>query len=144
VRKSDTSKDNTLFSKMDSPFNKMNFRNLSREQFFIYEKRERTVPTWWRQYQSVRQGSSRVVSCSEAACCSGPGAGCKIHLEHLEQQPAKEGKDSTDSEAGVFKKLSLAGLAKLSQLRYSWLRFGLASADYRGLRVHNRLVYTAD
>ncbi len=35
--------------------------------------------------------------------------------------------------AGVLKKLSLAGLAQLSQLRYSWLKFGLASAGYRGL-----------
>ncbi len=43
-------------------------------------------------------------------------------------------------EAGVLKKLSLAGLAKLSRLRYSWLRSGLASADYPGLRAHNRLV----
>jgi hypothetical protein len=40
------------------------------------------------------------------------------------------------SEAGVIKKLSLAGLAKLS-----W--FGLASASYRGLGVHDRPVYTA-
>jgi hypothetical protein len=39
--------------------------------------------------------------------------------------------------------LSLAGLAKLSRLRYSWLRFGLALADYHGLRGHNRLGYTA-
>ncbi len=46
-------------------------------------------------------------------------------------------------EAGVIKELSLAGLAKLSRLRYSWLRFGLALADYHGLRGHNRLVYTA-
>ncbi len=46
-------------------------------------------------------------------------------------------------EAGVLKKLSLAGLAKLSRLRYSWLRFGLASAGYRGLGVHDRPVYTA-
>jgi hypothetical protein len=29
-----------------------------------------------------------------------------------------------------LKKLSFAGLAKLSWLRYSWLRFGLASAGY--------------
>ncbi len=43
----------------------------------------------------------------------------------------------------VWKKLSLAGLAKLSRLRYSWLRFGLASADYRGLRVlHSRLTHS--
>jgi hypothetical protein len=42
-------------------------------------------------------------------------------------------------EAGVLKKLSLAGLAKLSRLRY-----GLASAGYRGLGVHDRLVYTAN
>ncbi len=33
-------------------------------------------------------------------------------------------------EAGVLKKLSLAG--------YSWLRFGLALSGYRGLWVHNR------
>ncbi len=46
-------------------------------------------------------------------------------------------------EAGVLKKLSLAGLAMLSQLRYSWLRFGLASAGYRGLGVHDWPVYTA-
>ncbi len=39
---------------------------------------------------------------------------------------------------GVLKKLSLAGLAKLSRLRYSWLRFGLASVGYRGLGVHER------
>ncbi len=37
------------------------------------------------------------------------------------------------AEAGVLKKLSLAGLAKLSPLRYSWLRFGLVSAGYCGL-----------
>ncbi len=46
-------------------------------------------------------------------------------------------------EAGVLKKLSLAGLAKLRRLRYSWQRFGLASAGYRGLWVHDRPVYTA-
>ncbi len=46
-------------------------------------------------------------------------------------------------EAGVLKKLTLAGLAKLSLLTYIWLRFGLASAGYRGLGVHDRLVYTA-
>jgi hypothetical protein len=40
---------------------------------------------------------------------------------------------STPPKAGVLKKLSLACLAKLSRLRYSWLRFGLASADYCGL-----------
>jgi hypothetical protein len=45
------------------------------------------------------------------------------------------------TEAGVLKKLGLDGLAKLSRLRYSWLRIGLASADYRGLGVHNRPVY---
>jgi hypothetical protein len=44
----------------------------------------------------------------------------------------------SDSEAGVLKKLRLAGLAKLSRLR-----FGLASAGYRGLGVHNKPVYTA-
>ncbi len=38
-------------------------------------------------------------------------------------------------EAGVLKKLSLAGLGKLSQLRY-----GLASAGYHGLGVHGRPV----
>jgi hypothetical protein len=42
-------------------------------------------------------------------------------------------------EAGVLKKLSLAGLT-----RYSLLRFGLASAGYRGLRDHDRPVYTAN
>jgi hypothetical protein len=35
-----------------------------------------------------------------------------------------------------LKKLSLAGLAKLSRLRYS-------SAGYRGLGVHDRPMYTA-
>jgi hypothetical protein len=39
---------------------------------------------------------------------------------------------------GVLKKLSLSVSAKLS-----WLRFGLASAGYRGLVVHDRPVYTA-
>ncbi len=39
-------------------------------------------------------------------------------------------------EAGVLKKLSLAGLAKQRRLRNSWLRFGFASADYRGLGVY--------
>jgi hypothetical protein len=43
------------------------------------------------------------------------------------------------SEAGVLKKLSLAGLAKLSRLR-----FGLASAGYHGLGVHVRTADTAD
>ncbi len=47
------------------------------------------------------------------------------------------------SGAGVLKKLSLASLAKLSRLRYSWLRFGVASAGYRGLGVHVNPVYTA-
>jgi hypothetical protein len=47
------------------------------------------------------------------------------------------------TEAGVLKKLSLAGLAKQSRLRYSSQRFGLASAGYRGLGVHDRLMYTA-
>ncbi len=45
--------------------------------------------------------------------------------------------------AGVLKKLNLGGLAKLSRLRYSWLRFALASAGYLGLGVYNRSVYTA-
>ncbi len=45
-----------------------------------------------------------------------------------------------NAEAGVLKKLSLAGLAKLSSLRYS---FGLASAGYHRLGVHDRPVYTA-
>jgi hypothetical protein len=48
-----------------------------------------------------------------------------------------------DTEAGILKKFSLVGLAKLSRLRYSRLRFGLASAGYRGLGVHDRPVYTA-
>ncbi len=47
-------------------------------------------------------------------------------------------------EAGVLKKLSLTGWAKLSRLCYIWLRFGLASAGYCELGVHNRPVYTAD
>ncbi len=42
----------------------------------------------------------------------------------------------SNPEERVLKKLSLAGLAKLSQ-------FGLASGDFRGLRIHNRPVYTA-
>jgi hypothetical protein len=46
--------------------------------------------------------------------------------------------------AGVLKELSLAGLAKLSRLRYNWLRFGLASAGFCGLGVHDRSVYTAE
>jgi hypothetical protein len=46
-------------------------------------------------------------------------------------------------EAGVLKKFSLAGLAKLSRVRYSGLRFHLASAGYPGLIVHVRPVYTA-
>ncbi len=45
--------------------------------------------------------------------------------------------------AGVLKGLSLAGLAKLSRLRYSWLRFILTSSGDRGLGVHDRPVYTA-
>ncbi len=51
--------------------------------------------------------------------------------------------ESLQSEAGVLKKLSFAGLAKPSRLRYSWQGFGLASASYRGLRVHYRPVYKA-
>ncbi len=44
-------------------------------------------------------------------------------------------------EEGVLKILSLA---KLSRLRDSWLRFGLASAGYRRLGVYDRpVVYTA-
>ncbi len=50
---------------------------------------------------------------------------------------------STKPEAGVLNKFSLGGLAKLSRLRYGWLRFYLASAGYRGLGVHDRPVYTA-
>ncbi len=48
-----------------------------------------------------------------------------------------------DPEAGVLKKLSLAGLAKLSRLSYSWLRFALASAGYHGLEAHDRPMYSA-
>ncbi len=51
-----------------------------------------------------------------------------------------------DTEMSILnqrRKLSLAGLAKLSRLTNSWLRFGLASACYRGLGVHDRPVYTA-
>ncbi len=46
-------------------------------------------------------------------------------------------------EAGVLKKLSLVGLAKQGQLRYSWVRFGLDSAGYCGLVVYKRLMDTA-
>ncbi len=42
------------------------------------------------------------------------------------------------TQAGVLKKLSLASLGELSRLRHSWLRFGLASAGYRALGVHDR------
>jgi hypothetical protein len=45
---------------------------------------------------------------------------------------------SDQNRGGSLKKLSLAGLARLS-----CLRFGLASVGYRGLRVHDRPVYTA-
>jgi hypothetical protein len=44
-------------------------------------------------------------------------------------------------EAGVLKKLSRLNSA--CRLRYSWLMFGLASAGYRGLVVHDRSVCTA-
>jgi hypothetical protein len=40
--------------------------------------------------------------------------------------------EAVTTKAEVLKKLSLAGLAKLSRPRYSLLRFGLASAGYRG------------
>ncbi len=46
-------------------------------------------------------------------------------------------------EAGVLKKLSLVGLAKLIRIRYSWLGFGLDSAGYCGLVVYERLMDTA-
>jgi hypothetical protein len=46
-------------------------------------------------------------------------------------------------EVGILKKLSLASLAKLSRLSYSWLTFGLASAGYRELGVYDEPVYTA-
>jgi hypothetical protein len=59
----------------------------------------------------------------------------------LSATPWNAGRKCT--ETGVLKKLILARLAKLSQLRYSWLRFGLASAGYRGLWAHDRPVYTA-
>ncbi len=48
---------------------------------------------------------------------------------------------SSEADAGVLKKLSLAGLAELSRVSCSWLRFGLASAGYRGLGVLDRSVY---
>ena len=51
--------------------------------------------------------------------------------------------EAVTTKAEVLKKLSLAGLAKLSRLRYCWLRFGLALADYHGLRNHEMLVYRA-
>ncbi len=41
----------------------------------------------------------------------------------------------------ILLNLNLASLAKLSRLRYSWLRFGLASASYCGLEVYDRPVY---
>jgi hypothetical protein len=46
------------------------------------------------------------------------------------------------SEVEVLKKLSLAGLAKLSLLRYSCLGFCKASAGYRGLGIHNMPMYS--
>ncbi len=47
-------------------------------------------------------------------------------------------------EAGVLKKLSFVGLAKLSRLRYSWLRLVLPQpAIYVVLGVHDMPVYTA-
>ncbi len=47
-----------------------------------------------------------------------------------------------NTDAGVLKKLSLAGLAKLIRLRYSWIRYGLDAAGYRELGVHNRLTHS--
>jgi hypothetical protein len=52
--------------------------------------------------------------------------------------PFEYSKNKGYPEAGVLKKLSLAGVAKLSRLRY-----GLASASYHGLGVHDKPVYTA-
>ncbi len=53
-----------------------------------------------------------------------------INKNNNSLSPQLQGRDvlirsrKTITEAGVLKKLSLAGLAKLSRLRYSWLRFG--------------------
>ncbi len=58
-------------------------------------------------------------------------------------EPTECAESTKSPEAGVLKKLSSAGLAKLSRPRYSWLRFGLASAGYRGLGVYGRPECTA-
>ncbi len=62
----------------------------------------------------------------------------------LDPYPLHRGKLSlpyyVQTEAGVLKKLSLAGLARLRRLR---IRFGLATAGYRRLRVQDRPEYTA-
>jgi len=75
---------------------------------------------------------------------------CPVKLqEGITQHPTKRifyaplCTQNRSPDAGVLKKLSSAGLAQLSRLGYSWLRFGLASADYSGLRVHDRPVNTA-
>ncbi len=52
--------------------------------------------------------------------------------------------ETSRTEAGVLKKLSLAGIAKLSRLKYNWLRFVWPQPTFGDSRAHNRLVYTAD
>jgi hypothetical protein len=48
--------------------------------------------------------------------------------------------ETSRTEAGVLKKLSLAGIAKLSRLKYSWQRFVWPQPTI----VDSELVYTAD
>jgi hypothetical protein len=83
-------------------------------------------------------------------CCHGRGGGggggwlkldfeTEVHRVPLRGFPSLAG--LVRPEAGVSKKLSLAGLAKLSRRKYSRLRFGLASAGYPVLVVHDMPVY---
>jgi hypothetical protein len=58
-------------------------------------------------------------------------------------QDRKYTSGSIHSRGGSFKEIELSRLSKISCLRYSWLRFGLTSAGYHELGVHDRLVYTA-
>jgi hypothetical protein len=71
--------------------------------------------------------------------CTLSSSACCVTCRHYSPSPPS----TPYTDARVLKKLSLAGLAKLCQLKYRLLRFGLASAGYRGLVVHSRRLYTA-
>ncbi len=113
---------------------------------FIFSSKT-SVLVWYSLKQAENEPKTTPVSDLRLSHCENDRFQKRAYLACFQAswiQPVyKFGHGYLESKPGILKKLSLAGLAKLSRLRCSWIRFGLASADFRELRVHNRPVYTA-